>query len=1110
MTAADGTVSLLLREGEAAGLRLVAPDGRQQVVDLPGVQDGGRLTAVLDAAVPVRGRVLDAATGRGLPGAVLWLDADPAITGRADREGRYSLTALAGSRFALEARAAGFLPKRLTVSAAEVARGRAPALALECAAAIRGSVVGPDGRPLAHTSVAAVHASSLGPRSFSLDPVASRAATDPGGGFELRRLRAASEYEVRVTKPGYFPAARSAVTANAKGSPAPIQIRMHPACGLHGSVRDPEGKPLPGARVLLRPARRPGREAPTGDDPGPAASDPTARTVESGAAGRFAVPESPAAEVDVLVEKTGYAPARRRGVRLGSCAASFDLGAVVLQPGARLAGRVVDPRGKGVAGAGIFLVERLPSRRSWEREMKRLEPDAASGRDGGFSVDDLARGVPLHLLVRAEGYLPAAVRGVRPPGRGPLLVRLDPAAVLRGRVLDEAGEPVVAARVGLTWQEILADDPRGRPVGEPIERAAVSGPDGRFEIAEAPAGTVSLTVNAQGFIPVEDFETVVPAPQELTLRLRRGARLEGRVTTTAAAPVAGARVNAGAGSALTDAEGAYAVDGIAPGPQEVQILHPHYRRRVRTLRIEEGTNRYDVELEEGFRVAGRVVDQDGRPVGGAEVRLATLSRAEMREHRAGTGADGTFQIVPVAPGRYGLEASASGFAVAALAEPVIVETGPVEGIEVVLRQGASVSGSVLGLSAEELAAVVVTAHGEAGEERPAALESEGRYEVRDLPPGDWLLRASLWQGQRQVEALVPVAPADRRIVRDLEFSRRVTLSGRVTFEDEPLGGSRVSVRGERFGVERSVICSFDGGFILEDLEPDRYWLGVNDPQRLLAHNDTLDVLEDRDVAVRIEAATLSGRVEDAGSGEPVPEATLTLRPTAGTDFLITDGSLADGSFRILHVPPGSYRLTARANGYAPSEHEVRLSTGEELGLDLHLSPAEGFEIRVRLASGAVPPLVHVQARSGQGAPVLAGSYPAGSSGSVKLASLPAGTWQLLVSAEGGTVVTDTVTVPGEPRQITLPSAGDLQVRIPGLARENLLGTLRIMGQDQKPFWTLGFGGSVEETWTLRHGKTTVKGLPAGQWLVIAEASDGRVWSGSMVTSGTEDVAVSLD
>jgi hypothetical protein len=93
--------------------------------------------------------------------------------------------------------------------------------------------------------------------------------------------------------------------------------------------------------------------------------------------------------------------------------------------------------------------------------------------------------------------------------------------------------------------------------------------------------------------------------------------------------------------------------------------------------------------------------------------------------------------------------------------------------------------------------------------------------------------------------------------------------------------------------------------------------------------------------------------------------------------------------------------------------------------------------------------------------------------------------------------------------MTLPPAGRLHVRIPELASENLLATLRLLRQDQEPFWTLGPGGEIEQVWTLRGGKATVQGVPAGAWSVVAEAPDGRVWLGSVVMPGTGEAAISL-
>lgn len=863
----------------------------------------------------------------------------------------------------------------------------------------------------------------------------------------------------------------------------------------------------------MMPARR---GEPTGErGPMPLVDSADTITAESDTNGRFAILAPPADEVDLEVRKKGFAPVLRRSLRIGiQCRGSFDLGTLILKPGARLTGRVVSQRGHALSGAEIFILDRLPPRTRWVETLPDMLPKASTDGEGRFTLEDLPPGVAQHLLIRAPGHLVTAIGGVRPPGPDPLLIRMEPAAHLHGRVVDSSGAGVSNARVGLDWQRVLPEDPRKRPVGEPILRSVLSDDEGRFEIREVPEGDVSLHVTARGFVPVEAQSVHLPQPDpddEFTLVLQPGARLEGRVATEAGEPVSKVRVSVGEHAASSDAEGLYVLDGIASGSQELHVFHPHYRALLRPVWIEDGINYLDVELESGFEVTGRVIDEGGQPVNAAEVALTPEDRAGLRIHEARTVEDGRFTLQPVRPGRYRLEARATGFATGELPRPLLVFDQPIQGVEVVLRPGATVSGWVLGLTSEEVSVVEVTAQILAGESRVARIDSEGRFEIRDLPPGDWLLRASVWDGQRQVEARVPIAPSDRWLRRDLEFGQRLTLSGRVLLGEEPLPTSHVAIRGERFSTERSVVTEFDGSFLFQDLEPDLYWLGVKDPNRLLVHNQTLELAHDLDVEVRLEAASIAGFVLDEASGAPIPGALLSLRPVEGPDFLFADSTLADGTFHLFHVPPGTYRFTATARDHASAEQLISVAPGDELeNIEFVLSATTGLEIQVLLASGETPSMLHVLARDGAGAPVLAGSFTVGPSGNTELSSLPSGDWQLTVGSAGGGTMTRWVTVPGEPVVITLPSAANLHIQVPELARENLLATARVMRPDQAPFWKLGPGGIVEQTWILRGGKGIVEAVPAGVWWVIAEASDGRSWAGSVATAGTGEALISLE
>ncbi len=100
--------------------------------------------------------------------------------------------------------------------------------------------------------------------------------------------------------------------------------------------------------------------------------------------------------------------------------------------------------------------------------------------------------------------------------------------------------------------------------------------------------------------------------------------------------------------------------------------------------------------------------------------------------------------------------------------------------------------------------------------------------------------------------------------------------------------------------------------------------------------------------------------------------------------------------------------------------------------------------------------------------------------------------------------------PDSKKEVLRIGGGTLVLSAVMVAVFAVFATLRLVGQDQKPFWTLSLGGTIEQSWTLRGGKATVEGVPAGQWLLVAEAPNGRVWHGAVATSGTGEVAVSLE
>jgi protocatechuate 3,4-dioxygenase beta subunit len=413
-TDTQGRIRLPVAAGGAARLRLLSADGRQASLLLKAPPPGApERPLTLAEPLVLAGRVIDAESRAPVPGALVWASADPGAFVRADGEGRFRLTLPTRRRPELEIAAAGFLSRKAALSGAQLASRRGSTFALARAAGLRGKVVDPQGRPLPGAAVVAVAERALGERAFApSDPVTERALSGPQGQFELRLLHPGQGYEVRASRPGAFPAAGRVTAGDPAAQPCALTLVLAPARPVRGKVQDPAGRPIADAEVVLRPALRPGLS------PAPGA-DAEGTTARSDAKGLFAVAEAPAAEIELAARKKGYAPALLPALRIpaGQGPAgqgSADLGIVVLRPGARLAGRVLDPRGKAIADAGIFLLPQALDVNQAERALERRKPATTTAADGAFALEDLIPGVPVHLAIRAAGFL-TLQRAVRPP-----------------------------------------------------------------------------------------------------------------------------------------------------------------------------------------------------------------------------------------------------------------------------------------------------------------------------------------------------------------------------------------------------------------------------------------------------------------------------------------------------------------------------------------------------------------------------------------------------------------------------------------------------------------------------------------------------------------------
>lgn len=109
----------------------------------------------------------------------------------------------------------------------------------------------------------------------------------------------------------------------------------------------------------------------------------------------------------------------------------------------------------------------------------------------------------------------------------------------------------------------------------------------------------------------------------------------------------------------------------------------------------------------------------------------------------------------------------------------------------------------------------------------------------------------------------------------------------------------------------------------------------------------LDAYAALDTAPRETAGWLTGVVTDAGSGEPIGDATIEVTGEVARQ----EGTSPDGSYR-LRLPAGDYQVAGSAFGYEPATETATVTAGEPVTRDLALHPADEVVLSGQVTDGS--------------------------------------------------------------------------------------------------------------------------------------------------------------
>jgi hypothetical protein len=527
-----------------------------------------------------------------------------------------------------------------------------------------------------------------------------------------------------------------------------------------------------------------------------------------------------------------------------------------------------------------------------------------------------------------EGYSPSSITLAMGETSSEVRIELDPAYVVRGRVVDKATrEPCRGGEV------IILDKKQNE-----YSRAAID-PDGWTRMASVIPGTYGVDVRCKDHVVRNDYPPVIIKDQDappLTWEVDKGAALRVTVADGQGRPVTRADVAAYAGGPdgssgradHVEADGAFLVAGLKPGNYHVTVYLPDGGRAEKDVEVTLGREeRLAIDVPSTGAIEGIVEDDAHNPVADVRVFVSGPGFGGTRSLD-----DGTFSLTGLAPGEYEITAtdrSPRPDAPQAAPPPTVkVTVAPPEHAKVTLTVG-SHSGAIEGRVIDGTGQPVTDAFidfvpagtgsgvpryaGGSGH-APIVTDTEGRFTIDGLAAdGTYDLRASRKGGGEANAA--SVAAGTRGL--DLKLSDGGSIAGTLTSQGAPVERFTLHVREQKsaFGREE-LFFHAQGIFALHDLPAGTYEVEADTPGGAVSTEVTLAEGEQKSgiaLALALRGA-VDGVIVDAETGAPIAGVLLGVAGTSSVDLVTGDGrsrrSGPDGHFHLEGVLAGAWTLAA--------------------------------------------------------------------------------------------------------------------------------------------------------------------------------------------------------
>ncbi|HEY9422142.1 MAG TPA: carboxypeptidase-like regulatory domain-containing protein, partial [Thermoanaerobaculia bacterium] len=342
---------------------------------------------------------------------------------------------------------------------------------------------------------------------------------------------------------------------------------------------------------------------------------------------------------------------------------------------------------------------------------------------------------------------------------------------------DPRGETMTASRIGISAQ---ADG------------------DGRYRLEGVEQGLRWVEVRWRDRRLKRELE-VAPGENVLNPRFEGGTEVSGRVSDGAGNPIAGAQVALVspdgpprmAASAQTLTDGTFRMADVPDGSYQLQAEARGYATSAADRTVEVAgapVSGLEVQLSAGAAVRGRLIGLEPKEAAGAQV--SALLRTKRLFSAGMVRPDGSYEIKGLMPGHWTVSAVAVGSGRTAEAAVEIGVATTEERLDLELKAGLRLTGTVLRAGQPVAGAHVNVRHLEAGSGGMVATNHEGRFELAGLDPGPYSISVAVANGSSQNKTITLAADDDVRI--EIDTSR---LAGHVidATTGQPVAGAEISL-----------------------------------------------------------------------------------------------------------------------------------------------------------------------------------------------------------------------------------------------------------------------------------------------------------------------------